>query len=184
MILIQSLEALDRGAGRIQRHYGYTRRDATNEHPGPSFPCSFRVVSKLIHSLCHGHTQNEPSIRPLCHTHLYLSMQTGRVDHRGLRGRVKRSSGEMEIPVQACKRASARLRSLIAPPNARNRARFTGRELSHSQVGTGADPPVWRIPGVEEAPACGVPHDPMPLGAPAPGVHFQDRVVLKVFVLR
>ena len=36
----------------------------TNEHPGPSFPCSFRVVPKLIYSLCHGHTQNEPSIRP------------------------------------------------------------------------------------------------------------------------
>ena len=25
-------------------HFGYTRRDGTNEHPGPSFPCSFRVV--------------------------------------------------------------------------------------------------------------------------------------------
>ena len=64
MILIQSLEALDRGAGRLQRHYGYTRRDGTNEHPGPSFPCSFRVVFRLIYSLCHGHTQNEPPIPP------------------------------------------------------------------------------------------------------------------------
>ena len=26
----------------------------------PRFLCSFRVVSKLMYSLCHGHTHNEP----------------------------------------------------------------------------------------------------------------------------
>ena len=27
------LEPFDRGAGRLQRHFGYTLRDGTNEHP-------------------------------------------------------------------------------------------------------------------------------------------------------
>ena len=47
------------------------------------------------------------------------------------------------------------------------RARTQG--LSHPQAGTGADPLVCWIPGVEKAPAFSVPHDPMPLGAPRAG---------------
>ena len=42
-----------------ERHYGYTRRDGTNEQPGPSLPRSLRVVFTLMHSLCHGHTHND-----------------------------------------------------------------------------------------------------------------------------
>ena len=45
-----------------ERHDGYTRNDATDEHSAPSFPCSFWVVSELMYKPCHGHTQNEQFI--------------------------------------------------------------------------------------------------------------------------
>ena len=47
-----------------ERHDGYTHKDATSEHPGPAFWCSFRVVSGLMDSPGQGHTQNEQLIGP------------------------------------------------------------------------------------------------------------------------
>ena len=49
---------------RHERQYGYTQKDATNEHPGPAFWCPFRVGSGLMNSPGQGHTQNEQLSRP------------------------------------------------------------------------------------------------------------------------
>ena len=44
--------------GPHERHDGYTHNDAASEHPVPSFPCTFWMVSGLLHSPWQGHTHH------------------------------------------------------------------------------------------------------------------------------